>query len=58
MPLEVREIGIRVAVVDSGADGASGDHPREKLLTDEERALIVEECVEAVLAALNSRREV
>lgn len=55
MPLEVREIGIRVTVDDRGADGASGVHRREQVLSAEERALIVEECVEAVLAALELR---
>lgn len=57
MPLEIREIAIRLAVGDTEPDRASGDNPGEKALSAEERAAIVKECVEAVLAELQSRRE-
>ena len=59
MPLEVRQIGIRLTVGDpppaSGPlpDGEAA-HPR---IAPAERAAIVEECVEAVLNALKMASE-
>jgi len=59
MPLEVRQIGIRLSI---GADGepaqgdANGDDS-ELRLTRAERGRILEECVRAVLAELRSAQE-
>jgi hypothetical protein len=59
MPLEVRQIGIRVNVGDSppacGAAPAVGAAPPN--FAPAERAKIVDECVEAVLNALKMASE-
>ena len=62
MPIEIREIDIRLSI--SGEDRgepveapASGDTVRGALLTPMERASIVQECVEAALAALRAEAE-
>lgn len=60
MPLEVREIGIRLSVGESAAEGGPAPLPGGsdgKRLDERERAALVEECVEAVLAALRLRSE-
>ena len=59
MPIEVREIGIRLSVGDeAGAaqDWGDGGAGRGRLSAAERRD-IVEECVAAVLAALEDREE-
>lgn len=59
MPLEVRQIGIRLNVSDSGSDQAEA--PARSAARHEidpsERAAIVEECVDAVLTALRLQSE-
>ena len=67
MPLEVRQIGIRLQVGD-GADGPSNDDQGRRTSTldllqddrgdgDADRVRLVEQCVEAVLAELARRAE-
>lgn len=51
MPLEIRQIGIRMRVADTPAP-ARDDMPRPGGVADEERARIVQDCTRAVLAAL------
>lgn len=63
MPLEVRQIGIRMHVGDAGQDGAGdgGDRPVLEALGDEDggadREQLIEQCVGAVLAELARRAE-
>jgi hypothetical protein len=61
LPLEVRQIGIRLNVGDSGAGQDDGEASRSPGVRQEiepsERAAIVEECVDAVLAALRMQSE-
>ena len=59
MPLEVREIGIRLAVDDAGR-GDAGPAEQEGVpnrLSWADRNAIVEQCVRAVLGELNRGRE-
>jgi Family of unknown function (DUF5908) len=59
MPLEVRQIGIRLNVGDvpsATCPGAAGD-PAGPGIGPAERAAIIDECVEAVLYALKMARE-
>lgn len=60
MPLEVREIGIRFSVEDAsngpGSGAAESGEPTAALLA-QERSLLVEECVRAVLRELERSRE-
>ena len=62
MPLEVRQIGIRLNVGDGGSEpadlgeagaGQSGQYE----IDPSERAAIVEECIDAVLTALRLQSE-
>jgi hypothetical protein len=60
MPLEVRQIGIRLSV--GGPDPAQADDglpdgSAASALPAAQRARLVEECVEAVLATLKAREE-
>ena len=58
MPLEVREIGIRFSVDDGTAAPGEEAPPEEgNALCPRERAMIVEECVRAVIAELKRGRE-
>lgn len=67
MPLEVREIGIRMQVGDAGGgqDGGGGDGGGASALDllqsggdgGGERTRLIEQCVEAVLAELARRSE-
>jgi len=61
MPLEVRQIGIRLDVGDHSAPGQDGDGPdwssEERPLGASERAAIVSECLEKVLAELRLQSE-
>jgi hypothetical protein len=60
MPLEVRQIGIRMAVGDVGADGdvsASDERDDQDGEEEDERALLIEQCVAAVLDELARRAE-
>jgi len=59
VPIEVRQIGIRLAIGEGDGAPASGgpngdDTPR---LTRAQRARMVDECVRAVLAQLRADRE-
>ncbi len=68
MPLEVRQIGIRLQVGDGG-DGAGDDNQQGRRAStldlledgrgdgDADRVRLVEQCVEAVLAELARRAE-
>jgi uncharacterized protein DUF5908 len=66
MPLEVRQIGIHMAVGDAGEGaGESGSGADSSPLglpdgggdADEQRAKLIEQCVEAVLAELARRAD-
>jgi hypothetical protein len=63
VPLEVREIGIRMQVGEAGQSGqgeaGDGASPPDPLQGDggEARARLIEQCVEAVLAELARRSE-
>ncbi len=62
MPLEVRQIGIRLNVGDSGSGPADGGEQRPGSggrgeIDPSERASIVEECIDAVLNALRLQSE-
>lgn len=60
MPLEVRQIGIRMDVGDQqppAADEGPGWPPDERPVGRSERAAIVRECVAAVLAELKLQSE-
>jgi hypothetical protein len=60
VPLEVRQIGIRMAVGDAGADGesaASDERDDQDGEEEDERALLIEQCVAAVLDELARRVE-
>jgi hypothetical protein len=60
VPLEVRQIGIRMAVGDAGADGeasASDERDDQDGEEEDERALLIEQCVAAVLDELARRAE-
>lgn len=59
MPLEVREIGIKLSVGDEAGADRTGPDPRGcgTRLSAGQRREIVEECVAAVLAALKEAEE-
>jgi hypothetical protein len=64
MPLEVRQIGIQMQVGDAGDAGGQGQGGAPSALDllpngddDRERAQLIEQCVEAVLAELARRSE-
>jgi hypothetical protein len=61
MPLEVRQIGIRMDVGDQAPPAAEGKGPgwpaEERPVGRSERAAIVRECVAAVLAELKLQGE-
>jgi hypothetical protein len=61
MPLEVRQIGIRLNVGDEAAPSArvqgGSEGPSAASVSAAERAAIVGECVDAVLAELKMRSE-
>lgn len=62
MPLEVRQIGIRLNVGDGGSQQADGGEAVRSLggrqeIDPSERASIVDECVDAVLTALRMQSE-
>lgn len=60
MPLEVRQIGIRLNVGDgqiADGDGEAGPPGDGQGIDPAERAGIVEDCVEAVLTALRMQSE-
>lgn len=65
MPLEVRQIGIHMAVGDVGEAGGKDRDGGEDVVLDllrhdddgGERARLIEQCVEAVLAELARRSE-
>lgn len=58
MPLEVRQIGIRMAVGDGDGEPESGAQPASGAgLSAAQRRSIVEQCVRSVLAELKLGRE-
>jgi hypothetical protein len=59
MPIEVREIGIRLAIDDGGGDAEapSAQAVGSGRLSWADRNAIVEQCVRAVLDEINRRRE-
>jgi hypothetical protein len=61
VPLEVRQIGIRLNVGDGGSQPADGGEaspgPARQGIDPSERSAIVEECVDAVLTALRMQSE-
>ena len=62
MPLEVRQIGIRLSVGESGSGQpddrpAAADGGERREMDSSERAAIVEECVDAVLTAIRMQSE-
>jgi hypothetical protein len=62
LPLEVRQIGIRLNVGENGPEPADGREAAPGLggrheIDPSERAAIVEECVDAVLTAIRMQSE-
>jgi hypothetical protein len=63
VPLEVRQIGIRMQVGDAAPNGAGDGEDKSSVLDlladgdDDDRAQLIEECVAAVLAELARRGE-
>jgi len=57
MPIEIRELHIRVAI-DSGAEtGRAATHPPQGDAADADKDAVVAECVEQVMRILDAKKE-